>query len=252
MLTKRRIELVKSLGRGRITRRTVEILKNIPIRLDFNELAKRLRFKPGGSGSPNLEELVEIAQSLIEPRAVFQASFTGEKRKNTVTVDGVVFSSRVLRVNLEKAHKVFPYVLTVGKALEEKASSFHDLLRQYFLEEIANIALGKALQLLGEQIRKEHGLPQLSDMSPGSLEDWPITEQPKLFSLFGDTEKSVGVRLTESLLMIPRKSISGILFPTEETFLSCQLCPRHVCEGRRAPYDRVLRKKYLDESSNQA
>jgi len=37
--------------------------------------------------------------------------------------------------------------------------------------------------------------------------------------------------------MVPVKSVSGILFPTEESFASCQLCPREVCPGRRAPYD---------------
>jgi hypothetical protein len=74
-------------------------------------------------------------------------------------------------------------------------------------------------------------------MSPGSLEDWPITEQPKLFSLFGDTEKSIGVKLTASLLMIPRKSISGILFPSEEGFVSCRLCPRENCPSRKAEFD---------------
>jgi hypothetical protein len=79
-------------------------------------------------------------------------------------------------------------------------------------------------------------------MSPGSLEDWPISEQPKLFSLFGDTERSVGVKLTDSLLMIPRKSISGILFPSEEGFVSCRLCPRENCPSRKALYDREAGK----------
>jgi hypothetical protein len=86
-------------------------------------------------------------------------------------------------------------------------------------------------------------------MSPGSLEDWPITEQPKLFSLFGNTERVIGVRLTDSLLMVPRKSISGILFPSEENFISCRLCPREVCPSRKAPYDESHAAKYKSRSS---
>jgi hypothetical protein len=81
-------------------------------------------------------------------------------------------------------------------------------------------------------------------MSPGSLPNWPITEQKPLFSLIGKTEELVGVRLTDSMLMLPRKSISGIVFPTEVTFSSCQLCPRERCEGRKAPYDEALKEKY--------
>jgi hypothetical protein len=50
----------------------------------------------------------------------------------------------------------------------------------------------------------------------------------------------VGVRLTDSCLMMPTKSVSGIRFPTETSFESCQLCPRDDCPGRRAPYDSGL------------
>ena len=77
-------------------------------------------------------------------------------------------------------------------------------------------------------------------MAPGSLADWPITQQQQLFSLFGDVEAKIGVRLTDSFLMLPMKSVSGVYFPTETSFESCRLCPRKVCPGRRAPYDPKL------------
>jgi hypothetical protein len=81
---------------------------------------------------------------------------------------------------------------------------------------------------------------KLSRMSPGSLADWPIQEQRPLFKILGNTEKMIGVHLTESLLMVPTKSVSGIRFPTEESFESCQLCPREECPNRRAPYEADL------------
>jgi len=66
-----------------------------------------------------------------------------------------------------------------------------------------------------------------------------------LFALLGDATEAVGVRLLDSLLMTPTKSVSGIRFPTEERFESCQLCPRPDCPGRRAPYDATLyERKY--------
>jgi len=37
--------------------------------------------------------------------------------------------------------------------------------------------------------------------------------------------------------MIPNKTTSGIRFPTEERFESCQLCPRETCPGRRAAFE---------------
>jgi len=47
-------------------------------------------------------------------------------------------------------------------------------------------------------------------MSSGSLKDWTIEEQTTFFTILGDVEASIGVRLNVSLLMIPRKSLSRL------------------------------------------
>ena len=86
----------------------------------------------------------------------------------------------------------------------------------------------------------------MSRMAPGSgaADVWPITQQKELFSIFGNVEDLIGVKLTDKYLMIPIKSVSGIFFQTETTFVTCQLCPREACIRRRAPYDPELVKKY--------
>jgi len=208
----------------------------IPVVLNVEEIAARLRFDPARAGFESMDDLVALAQRLIQPRGICEVAYVGEKGERTVEVAGKVFDSSVLRKNLEAAHKVFPYIITVGPELEKAASAQTDLLKQYYLEEMANIALEQAAGLLASRLEARYGLGPLSSMSPGSLEDWPITEQPKLFSIFGDTERLIGVRLTDSMLMIPRKSISGILFPSEEGFVACQLCDRPHCQGRKTPY----------------
>ena len=216
----------------------MEIVNNIPISLEPEDIARRLRVDPARPGYAVVSEVAGLARSLIHLKAVYDISYIGTKDLETVEIGGVSFRSRVLRHNLDRAQKVFPFIMTVGPELERTAASLGDLLRQYYLEEMANIVLEQAADWLAEALSGRWGFPGLSCMSPGSLEDWPITEQPKLFSLFGDTEKSVGVKLTDSLLMIPRKSISGILFPSEEGFISCQLCPRENCPSRKADYDK--------------
>lgn len=217
----------------------MEIFDVLPISLDPSEMAKRLRFTPERAGFPSLDELTGLARGLIAPRAIYEVAYIGAKGEGTVEVAGVAFHSPILRENLERSNKVFPYIITVGPGLEREAGAQTDLLKQYYLEEMANFALEQAAVWLSEQLERRFGLGPLSNMSPGSLEDWPITEQTKLFSIFGDTERLVGVRLTESLLMVPRKSISGIFFPSEEGFVACQLCERERCPGRKAPFSGV-------------
>jgi hypothetical protein len=228
----------------------MKILRKIPIRWNIAEIKKELHWRDRPGTSVDLPRLIKDAGALVRTRIVYKVSYIQKKEKDKITIEGVTFSSKVLQKNLETVERVFPFIITIGKDLERYASGCHDLLQQYYLEGLADIALGKAAQYLEQHLKRWYGLTGLSSMSPGSLEDWPISQQKLLFSLFGETEKLINVKLTEHLLMIPRKSISGIYFPTEVSFLSCQLCPRKGCPARKAPFDRNFRTKYrLDEES---
>jgi len=220
------------------------VLDNFAVPLSPDYLIKQLRLEKRQDYSEIVQDLIQTVKALITPKIVYRVSFIEGRGESSVAIDGRTFTSSVLKKNLENVERVFPYIITVGGALEERASGMDDLLQQYYLEATADIALRIGKQHLEKHLKKNYGLDKISSMSPGSLPNWPITEQKPLFSLIGDTEKLVGVRLTDSMLMLPRKSISGIVFPTEVTFNSCQLCPRERCEGRKAPYDEALREKY--------
>ena len=218
----------------------MEKLEQISLSLGIGEVKDKLQ-----SGDwVQIQTLLEVAKPLISAKAVYKVCYIEEKLEDTVIIDGIRLRSRILRKNLEKVGRVFPYVITIGPRLEQKADVSTDLLEKYYLDKIGNIALSEARKHLEEHLRSRFVLDGLSYMSPGSLEDWPIEEQRPLFSILKGTEVSIGVRLTESLLMIPRKSVSGIYFPTEVTFYSCQLCPRQHCEGRKARYNENLAKEY--------
>jgi len=218
----------------------MEKLEQISLSLDIGEVKDQLQ----ASDWVQIQTLLEVAKTLISAKAVYKVSYIEEKPEDTVIIDGIRLKSRILRKNLEKVGRVFPYVITIGTRLEQKADASTDLLEKYYLDKIGNIALSEVRNHLEKHLRSRFALGGLSYMSPGSLEDWPIEEQRPLFSILKGAEVSIGVRLTESLLMIPRKSVSGIYFPTEVTFYSCQLCPRQNCEGRKAPYSKDLAKEY--------
>ena len=218
--------------------------------MDLEEVKRQLHLNTKMGYSADVRELVGIAESLIQAKAVYEVSYINQRGEDTVKVNGVTFTSRVLRVNLGKVERIFPFIITIGSALEDNASSCNDLLRQFYLETMGDMALRSSRQYLEEYLKRHFGLGQLSRMSPGSLKDWPVTEQRPLFSIFGNVGNLIGVTLTESMLMIPRKSVSGIFFPTEVMFFSCQLCPRKACPERKAPYDETLRQKYRLEGDN--
>ena len=218
-------------------------IDGIPVQLDNEDILKKLHMDRKKGMTNNIHELVELAKSIITPRAIYVVAYISDKGKNTVSVGDTTFTSHVLSTNLASIGRFFPYVITIGKDLEERCKSMK-LLKQYCLEEIGNIALRTARKYLEDYLKSKYKLTRLSSMSPGRLTDWPITEQKLLFSLFGDVEGLLGVTLSDSMLMLPRKSVSGVFFPTEFQFESCQLCPRERCEGRKAPYDNKLAKSY--------
>jgi hypothetical protein len=117
------------------------------------------------------------------------------------------------------------------------------MLKRFWADAIKEMVMRHAHTLMEGHLMDHLRPGKLSRMSPGSLVDWPIQEQLPLFEILGNTRDTIGVHLTDSLLMIPTKSVSGIRFPTEESFESCQLCPREECPNRRAPYDPDLYEK---------
>lgn len=217
------------------------VLSDLPALVDKGAFRRSLRFPDDEGGRAAAAEILAAALPLLEPRAYFRDAFVDERGDSGLTIGGRTFHSRVLRANLDSVERVFPYVLTVGGRLEKEAAALDDLFRQYAFENVADLALAGASAHLEAHIRRLFGTGPLSAMNPGSLEDWPIEEQKPLFDLLAEAEAKVGVRLNDSLLMVPRKSVSGIFFASEESFTSCALCPRPKCDGRRAAFDPVKR-----------
>jgi hypothetical protein len=216
------------------------ILDDISFQLELDSLMKKLHIGEGSSSAKKLERMADDAQAIAKPKVVYKVAFIESNGENHVVVDGITLTSRVLRVNLEEVHRVFPHVATCGREMDEWSSSIDDMLESYWADKIKEMALRSARQALDEHLQDRFRPGRMSRMNPGSLTDWPLKEQRKLFALLGDPKGAVGVELTHSLIMVPLKSVSGISFPAEADFASCQLCPREVCPGRRAPYDATL------------
>ena len=218
----------------------MEIFDKIQIDLQLERVQKQVRF----NDSEKVQALMDRALQLMDPRTAFSAEYPDAMQESSVRIAGQEFQSGVLRKNLEGVGRVFPFVITLGPALEEEESRLEDLLDRYLLDKIGDLILRQTSRQLQEYLQTRYAITKLSSMSPGSLPDWPIHEQKKLFGLLGDVPGRLGVHLNESLLMIPRKSVSGLYFPTEVSFFSCQLCPRENCEARKAAFDAAKAEEY--------
>jgi hypothetical protein len=225
-------------------------LDNIPIQFDMEGLCKTLRLKEGSRQLEKLRSMVTEAQSVGKPKAFYSEAFIDSKGDDHVIINGIRFTSRVMRVNLDQVYRVFPYVATCGLELEEWSKKFEDILDKYYADVLKETVLRMGFRRLNEYLVEQTGIQHLARMNPGSLADWPLSEQKHLFAMLGEGPQSIGIQLTDSFLMLPIKSVSGMWFPSEATYENCQLCPREKCPGRRAPYDRDLyEKKYSQKNA---
>jgi hypothetical protein len=224
----------------------VEVLDNIPFEVDETALLKELHVSEGSEDAKAVRNLLETVRGIPKPKAVYKVSYIEGRDDDNVCLDGVVFKSRVLSANLRNVHRVFPYIATCGIELDESDVPSDDFIRRYWLDTIKGMALLAGMEYLFSHIRGKYLLETTSTMSPGEADRdvWPIEQQELLFGLFGNVDELIGVKLTDSLLMIPNKSVSGICFASEVSFRSCQVCQRKNCPGRAAPFDKDLMESY--------
>jgi len=213
------------------------ILEGIEFRTDVDTVLARLGLDNGMR--TEIAPLVDAALETARPRACFAVTPVEECGDEWVRICGQVFSSRILSVNVGQSGQVGLFVATCGRELEAWAESHEDMLLRWCAEELCQLALHAAVTVVEERLDSSVPGPNHATMNPGSLTDWPIQQQALFFSALGDVERAVGVTLTPSFLMRPRKSVSGLRFGTETDYSNCRLCSREDCPGRRAAYDEM-------------
>jgi len=226
---------------------TANVFAELPFQLTSDELAVRLRVQD--VLREEFDEILAEAIAVANPKVVYTALPVERLGEKEVRVGDMTFISKVLSVNMVGVATAYPYVATGGRELHDLAASKSDELESYWVNSIAENVLHQGLAGGLQRIREAEATGELCAMNPGSLPDWPISEQRPLFRLLGDVMALIGVELTESYLMLPIKSCSGLFFEAKEHYTNCSLCPREHCIGRREPFsqEKALEKYGLSE-----
>jgi hypothetical protein len=134
----------------------MEVLDNIPAKIELDTVLKKLRMRNTNADVlKTLEELIDMAQPVARPKAVFEMSTVENKNGDTVTVHGVQFTSHILRVNLDKAEEVFPYVVTCGREMDAIDIPTSEMMRFYFMDQIKEVVMRSALNYLHDYLREK-------------------------------------------------------------------------------------------------
>ncbi|MFC2017339.1 vitamin B12 dependent-methionine synthase activation domain-containing protein [Chloroflexota bacterium] len=189
-----------------------------------------------------VDEYVENAYSLIEPSYSCVIRDIKMVQGACVIIDGpILLRSQVVARVLEQCHKAAVFLVTIGNHLEEMACRLAEdglILQAAVLDAIGSVAAESVANIVQDkvgEIASDQGLVISRRFSPGYC-DWGISQQKIVFqAVDGD---AVGIRLTERCLMIPRKSISGIIGighsnGNVENYNPCKTCNKYDCLNRR-------------------
>lgn len=189
-------------------------------------------------------ELFTIACERLEPQSIHSEVFITDRfvdQEGThIRIGQIEFCGKILS-RLEGTHRVFPYITTCGTGLEDLDLSPYDFLAFYWLDILKTQALRQAQRELKEYMSTTYKVTRTNSLNPGSgnVDIWPIDQLSGVFSLLGGSGRT-NVTLTESSLMIPNKTIAGMMFDTKTSYESCAYCSRENCPDRRAPFEHEL------------
>jgi hypothetical protein len=216
------------------------------IEIDKNQVCRYIGYEDDQNLSARISSLIddylEHAHSLINPLFSYVIKDVEWARGSIALIEGsIIFKSRVIAKLLERCPQVAIFLVTIGKYLEETAWQLSRdglILEATVLDAIGSDAVEKVADLAQARIKeivKAQGLVISRRFSPGYC-DWNIAQQQTLF--YALTGNTVGIRLTGECLMIPQKSISGIIGigPSKadvEDYNPCKTCRKKNCPGRR-------------------
>ena len=111
-----------------------------------------------------------------------------------------------------------------------------DIMEAYILDAIGSLTVENAMDKIQEQLKLEmtaNGMKISNRYSPGYC-NWHLSDQKPLFELIG--ENSTNIQLSDSCLMTPRKSVSGIIGigkHLKHHQYGCAVCNNTTCIYRK-------------------
>lgn len=210
------------------------VLETWDLRLDVDVVLRSQGADPAAirKRSPSLVESAERAleegNPLLQPRVIARRLLIEDLHHERVKLEGDGrLSGGLLAQHMGGAQEVVIVLCTVGEALERRAVdiSKEDAVYGLALDGVGSAgveALANAACALFEEEATKEDCQVTIPLSPGMV-GWPVEQgQPQIFDLLDAGE--IGVRLTESMMMVPRKSLTFVLGVGKELIAGGRTC----------------------------
>jgi len=136
---------------------------------------------------------------------------------------------------MKEAEKLALFVCTAGEGFTTRSHEYNkegNYLKGFIVDTMGSWVVERAMDLIQEKLENVlRGLEMhiTNRYSPGYC-NWPVSDQQSLFSLL--PELPCNIRLTGSSLMVPIKSVSGIIGigkKVKKRGYTCDICNNKTC-----------------------
>ena len=197
------------------------VICDIPLSLETREVLRREGFRGQAKVRPEIKSLIlELLTSikkshLLEPVIAYEIYPITETSQRQLSLEGnLVVHGPLLPSLLAEAKELAIVVGTIGPKLEKQVTDYtnqDEPLRAILLDGIGSAAVDSLTEEACKLITSKalsRGYEAGSPISPG-MPGLPITEQGQLLKMV--PAKEIGVSLTSSAVMVPRKSASMVI-----------------------------------------
>jgi hypothetical protein len=197
------------------------ILQDLRVKFDMKKIIQRQGFQDPARIKPEMKELnsrlVEEVQSqeLIKPIVVYEVyKILGNEHEKIIVEGNINILGTLLPERLTGADRIVVLVSTIGSRLENRVKEYtanKETFKGMMLDGIGSSAMHSMTQdvcaLISKKMETE-GYKTSPAFLPG-MAGFPLTEQVSLLSLV--KAERIGVTLSSSGIMIPRKSTSRVI-----------------------------------------
>ena len=186
-----------------------------------------------------VEQCWRELEGAVSPRSVYREYALSFFEEDGIDVYGFQTRSRALRKNLDGCRAVVLFAATLGTGVDMLLNRYKRIStsRAVVLQAAAAAMLEDYCDEVNEEIRKEYeekGEYPRPRFSPG-YGDFSLDCQPAFLECL-EAGKRIGITLTDSLLMMPSKSVTAVIGISEKPAgcggYGCQGCEKRDCVYR--------------------
>ena len=210
----------------------MQIFDEIKIEFDPAELASRILLSSDMPEYLEFKNLLEAITPHVKPTALLGETAVLARTSRGVSSSCGDFNCPLLSELCIGSEKLFPFIVSCGKSLDEFTGDISDPLQLYWLDFLKEHVMEAAFRKIKAEIKPKHPDREITSLIPMDDDIWTLNGLKEVFRAFpAEAVEQIGVELTEYMFMKPNKTRAGVFFETDRELDLCALCKVKKCNG---------------------